>query len=81
MNVSIECYGAAARLSGGVRHTVALPAGARVTEALGALALRAPGLERLLASCACAVGDALVPRTRPLAEGDCLAVLPPVSGG
>lgn len=81
MEVIVDCYGVTARLAGGAERRVALPPGARVLDLLEALAGRWPELRPVLPGCACAVGDAVVPRTRPLSAGERLALLPPVSGG
>lgn len=81
MDITIECHGLAARLAGGAAHALSVDAGARVGDALALLALRSSELARLLPSCACAIGDAIVPRTHRLAAGARVALLPPVSGG
>jgi molybdopterin converting factor small subunit len=81
MKVRIDCYGVTERLSGLAEHCLELLPGARVADALAALTRGRPELGALLPQCACAVGDAVVPRTRPLADGERLALLPPVSGG
>lgn len=81
MNIDIECFGVAARLSGARRHQLSLPAPATVRDALDALAAQFPELVQALPNCACAVGDDIVPRDHRLVDGDALALLPPVSGG
>jgi len=81
MDIVVDCYGLTARLAGGASHALTLPAGAPVGTALAALAARWPDLARVLPDCACAVGDSVVPRSRRLAPGERLALLPPVSGG
>lgn len=81
MEIFVDCYGMTARLAGGPAHALTLPAGAAVAAALELLGARWPELARVLPDCACAVGDAVVPRTRRLAAGERLALLPPVSGG
>lgn len=81
MDVIVECYGVAARLAGGTGHVLDVAPGARIADLLEALAARWPGLHSVLPGCACAVGDTVVPRTRRLAAGERVALLPPVSGG
>lgn len=81
MDVLIDCYGVTERLAGGPAHALRLPAGASIADALAALAARSVDLARVLPGCACAIGDAIVPRTRALAGGERIALLPPVSGG
>ena len=81
MDIIVDCYGVTARLAGGPEHVIGLAPGARIADLLDALAARSPELARVLPGCACAVGDTVVSRTRPLAGGERLALLPPVSGG
>lgn len=81
MDVIVDCYGVTERLAGGPEHVVRLVPGARIHDLLDALARRWPELGPILSGCACAVGDAIVPRTHALAAGERLALLPPVSGG
>lgn len=81
MEVVIDCYGVTARLAGGAAHALRLAPGARIKDALELLAARSADLARLLPNCACAIGDAVVPRTRVLDPGERVALLPPVSGG
>jgi len=81
MNIFVDCYGVTERLAGGSRHVLQLSTGAAIADALEVLAARWPDLTNVLPRCACAVGDAIVPRTRRLAPGERLALLPPVSGG
>jgi molybdopterin converting factor small subunit len=81
MDIIVECYGVTARLAGGVQHLFPIAPGARVQDLLDALALRWPELGAVLPGCACAVGDTVVSRARPLGAGERVALLPPVSGG
>ena len=81
MEIVVDCYGVTERLAGGPEHVIPLQPGARIADLLDALARRWPELGRVLPGCACAIGDAVVPRTRALAGGERLALLPPVSGG
>lgn len=81
MDITVDCHGVTERLAGGPEHVVALPPGARILDLLELLARRSPELAAILPGCACAMGDSVVSRTRPLAAGERLALLPPVSGG
>jgi len=81
MNIFIDCYGVTERIAGGPRHELRLNPYAAIADALEVLAARWPDLAKVLPSCACAVGDRIVPHTRRLAPGERLALLPPVSGG
>ena len=81
MEIVIDCYGVTERLAGGPQHPLTLRPGAVVDDALAVLASRWPDLGRVLPGCACAIGDAVVPRSRVLTPGARLALLPPVSGG
>lgn len=78
MRVSVRLNGPMASLLG-PRRELDLAEGARVGDLLAALAAQAgvegvPGL-------AVAIDGAIVDATRPLAEGDRVAVLAPVAGG
>lgn len=81
MHVSVECCGQAARLAGAERLAVTLPEAATVHDLFALLSERSSEFAGLLARCACSRGDAIVPRGTVLAEGDELALLPPVAGG
>lgn len=58
-----------------------LPAGATVRDAREAIAARHPGIAPLLSRIAVAVNHTVVTEAHPLAAGDEVALLPPVSGG
>lgn len=60
---------------------VELPTSATVRDLLLALALRHPDLRELLPPCRVAVNQEFVGLDHPVAAGDELAVIPPVSGG
>lgn len=59
----------------------ALPDGATVADVWAALCRERPELEPLGASITFAVNREYVDRTHPLADGDEVALIPPVSGG
>jgi molybdopterin converting factor small subunit len=80
MKLAVTLWGVARRLAGTSALSIELPTGSTIADL--ALQLSAHGeLARELNRCAFAVGDDLVPRNHRLAEGDEVAVLPPVSGG
>jgi molybdopterin synthase catalytic subunit len=58
-----------------------LPAAATVADALAAIAARAPEIAGLLAQVQTAVNRKVAPADHTLADGDELALLPPVAGG
>jgi molybdopterin synthase catalytic subunit len=63
------------------RETLALPPGSDVRGARAALAARHPDIAPLLPRIATAVNRSMAPDDRPLADGDELALIPPVAGG
>jgi molybdopterin converting factor small subunit len=80
MKIDVSFWGVTRRLAGADSLALDLPEAATVELAAEHLA-RHGGLAAELERCAFAIGDALVPRSHVLGEGDQLAVLPPVSGG
>ena len=76
MRVEVRLFAALRERAGGGSHGVDLPSGARVSEVWGALGLgeEPPGLLY-------AVNKEYAERDRQLADGDEVAVIPPVSGG
>lgn len=80
-SVAFEFYGVLRRLAGSSTWRMTIAAGSTVADALALLARHQPALAPELPRCACAVGDAIVPRTRVLSAGEHMALLPPVSGG
>lgn len=81
MRLTIECCGVTGRLLAAQTLTLELPAGSTVRELFAELSQRGDELAAVLANCACARGDSIVPRSTVLADGDELALLPPVAGG
>jgi molybdopterin synthase catalytic subunit len=63
------------------QETVELPAAASVGDARAAIAARHPSVATLLSQVKIAVNRAMADDGRALAEGDELALLPPVAGG
>lgn len=81
MRVTIECYGASARWCGSDAITLELADGATGNDALDALATRYPDFAARRDTVAIAAGDAIASPTAPLADGDVIALIPPVSAG
>ena len=81
MRITVECYGASRRWCGSERLQLELAEGARVIDAVGTLAATYPDLAARKESVAVAVGDEIVSPARKLADGEHLALIPPVSGG
>lgn len=63
------------------RETLDLSAGADVRAARAAIAARHPDIAPLLPRVATAVNRAIAAEAHPLADGDELALIPPVAGG
>ena len=66
---------------GATEVRIEVPAGSRTPAIVHALNEQYPQLERLLPRCALAVNGDYVEGERVLADGDEVAVLPPMSGG
>jgi molybdopterin converting factor small subunit len=81
MHVLVHCCGLTGRLIGAGTLRLELPAQATVRDLFALLSQRSTELAQALARCACARGDSIVPRGTALADGDELALLPPVAGG
>ena len=79
--LTVDLFGVLTRLAGAPSVTLPVRPGATVADVLTLLAAAHPAIHDVLAQCACAVGDRVVPRTRAVAAGERLALLPPVSGG
>ena len=62
-------------------ESVELPAGATVGALMDELCRRHPALSGLRAACKVAVNQELAPVDQPLADGDEVALIPPVAGG
>lgn len=80
MKVQVEFWGVMRRLSGAARRDLELDDNANVQALMKALGEQSD-LAIELPRCAFAIGADLVPASHPLRDGDCIAVLPPVSGG
>jgi MoaE-MoaD fusion protein len=81
ISIDVLLFGQAREIAGTNRTTLETPAGATVGEALAALERRYPALvpfDRVLLT---AVNETYATRAESLADGDTLAIFPPVSGG
>lgn len=81
LEITLICHGALSQQMGG--ETVVMTLAAPFTPAglLTQAAERWPGAAGLLARTACARGDSLLGADDALADGDTIALIPPVSGG
>lgn len=81
MIVTVLFFAQARDRAGAGSASLELASGALVRDALDALARRHPALAELWPHLAIAVDGVLVRPEAPLADGNELALLPPVSGG
>ena len=81
MRVDIRCYGPAREAAGTEVLVLEVSAPATVADALAQLAAHSEAFATLLPRCAVAIGDDFVSRQRLLADGDEVALIPPISGG
>lgn len=81
IHVRVLLFAMLAESAGRRELELELPAGSRVADAVRALAERAPALAPWVDRVSYAVNRTYAEREAPLAEGDELALLPPVSGG
>lgn len=81
MKLAVKLFAAARELAGGSEIIVEVPAGATVATLRSALCEAAPTLAGLAARSLVAVNEEYAQDATPLAEGDDVALIPPVSGG
>jgi molybdopterin synthase catalytic subunit len=81
MKVRVRLFGALAERAGVGEETVDLAEGARAADALRDMTARHPDTAAIAARISVAVNLEVVPPEHPLAEGDEVALLPPVAGG
>lgn len=81
MRITVECYGASQRWCGAELVNLDLGETATVADALGRLAERYPELALRRETVAVAISDDIVAVSRKLADGERIALIPPVSGG
>jgi molybdopterin converting factor subunit 1 len=81
MRCTVLLFAQLAEALGRCELPIELPAGATVEDALRRLASEHAAIDAMRGRLAAAVNDAYAPASRRLAEGDRLALIPPVSGG
>lgn len=81
MRVTVKLFARLRELAGGDTFDRDLPAPATVADAWDAIVADHPALAAHAATVSSAVNAEYARRTRPLADGDEVAFLPPVSGG
>lgn len=81
MHVTIRLFARLREIAGAADIPWELPDGATAARAWEALAAAHPGLAEYRSTVSCAVNEDYARLTTPLADGDEVAFLPPVSGG
>jgi molybdopterin synthase catalytic subunit len=81
MRITLLTFGVLRDLLGNMDGNLEVPAGATVRDVVGRCRAEAPESDALWSSIAVAVNQEYVSGTHRLAEGDQVALLPPVSGG
>ncbi len=81
MQVTVLFFGILKELAGAERRTLKIAPGASVGELVGVCAAQASKQSEVWTSLAVAVNQEYASRATVLAEGDEVALLPPVSGG
>ena len=81
MRIEILYFAVLRERAGRDRETLELPDGADVAAARAAVAARHSAIESLLPRVQAAVNRTIAKDTTPLADGDEVALLPPVAGG
>lgn len=81
MRVEITLFAAARELAGAETVTIDVPLDAIAATVLQTLANQHPRLRELLPACRLAVDLRFVPPDEPIAGGQQVALIPPVSGG
>jgi molybdopterin converting factor subunit 1 len=81
VRVRIVAFARARELLGRAEVDLDLPVGSTVGHCLAALRREHPRLGGIADSLLMAVNEEYVDRSRPLAAGDTVALIPPVSGG
>ncbi|MBL8956297.1 MAG: molybdopterin converting factor subunit 1 [Myxococcaceae bacterium] len=81
MSLDVRYFAAARERAGCARESVELPSPATVSALLEVLAARHPGLQPLLRHLRVAVNHEFRALAEPVADGDEVALIPPVAGG
>ena len=81
MRINVLLFALYRDMAGTDTVAIELPDGATAADAVARLRARGGSLERLPLRPALAVNEAWAPAETPLADGDEVALLPPVAGG
>lgn len=81
ITVTAECFGELQQLMGAPSVPIVVDAPHTPTQLIANAQQAHPGAADLLSRTACARGDALLTADTALADGDAIALIPPVSGG
>ena len=81
MHITIRLFARHREIAGRDRHIIELPDGASVGDAYETMCAEFPSIGASGRAVAFAVNRSHVDRTASLADGDELAILPPVAGG
>jgi len=81
MRVTVRLFAAHREAAGTSTFEADLPAGATVSDAFASVCGSFPGIEKSTRVPAFALNQAHVQADAPLADGDEVAILPPVAGG
>lgn len=81
LRVEILYFHMAREAAGCGRESASLPAGAKVRDALAWAVERHPALRLMKGILRTALNEEYASQDKPLCSGDCVALLPPVSGG
>jgi molybdopterin synthase catalytic subunit len=81
MTVKVRFFAGLVPIVGEKSIEVSLPANATVGTLRDQLVLRYPVLEAFMTTYVCAVAEEMQPPEHPLADGDEVDIIPPISGG
>jgi molybdopterin converting factor subunit 1 len=81
VRVTVQFYARLRDLAGCAETAIDVPDGSTIDDVWQAAAARHPAVAPFAASVSCARNDDFARRSTPVAAGDVIAFLPPVSGG